>query len=53
MAVRLSALGAGRLLIPERFLELIPVRAWGDLRAIMRLEKLSKFISPIISSNIG
>jgi hypothetical protein len=43
MAVRFSALRAGRLLLPERFLVLIPVRVGVDPKAIVWLEGLSQF----------
>jgi hypothetical protein len=42
MAVRLSALHAGHILPPGRFVVLISVRGWVDPRAIVRLEGLSK-----------
>jgi hypothetical protein len=45
MAVRLSALCAGRPSPPGRFLVLISVRGWGDPRAIVRLEGLSQLKS--------
>jgi hypothetical protein len=43
MAVRLSALRAGRALHPERFLVLIYVSGWVNLRDIVRMEGLGKF----------
>jgi hypothetical protein len=42
MAVRLSALSAGRFLPPGRFLVLLSFRGWVDPRAIVRLEGLGK-----------
>jgi hypothetical protein len=42
MAARLSALGADRFLPPGKFLVLISVRGWVDLRAIVRLEWLGQ-----------
>jgi hypothetical protein len=52
MAVRLLALRAGRPLPPERFLVLISVRVWVDLRAIVRLEGWGQLKNPITSSGI-
>jgi hypothetical protein len=42
MAVRLSALLAGRPLPPGRFLILISVRGWVDSRTMVRLKELGK-----------
>jgi hypothetical protein len=52
MAVRLSALRAGRPLPPGRFLVLISIRGWANPRAIVRLEGLGQLINPITSSGI-
>jgi hypothetical protein len=49
MAVRLSALRAGRPLLPGTFLLLICVRGWVDHRAIVRLEIFGQLKNPIIS----
>jgi hypothetical protein len=42
MVVRLSALRAGRLYSPGRFLVLISVRGWDDASATVQLEGLGK-----------
>jgi hypothetical protein len=52
MAVRLSALRAGRPLSPGRFLVLIAVRGWADPRAILRLEGLGQLKNLMNSSGI-
>jgi hypothetical protein len=52
MAVRLSALRAGRTLPPERFLILISVRNCVDPRDIMRLERLGQLKNLMTSSGI-
>jgi hypothetical protein len=52
MAVRLSALRAGRPLPPGRFLVLISVRCWIDPRAIVRLEGLGQLKNLMTSSGI-
>jgi hypothetical protein len=49
-AVRLSALSAGRDLPPERFLILISVRRWVNLRAIAQLEKNSILFYDLIGN---
>jgi hypothetical protein len=52
MAVRLSALRAGRPLPPERFLVLISVRDLVDPRDIVRLEVLGQLKNSMTSSRI-
>jgi hypothetical protein len=49
MAVRLPALRSGRPLPPGRFMVLISVRGWVDLRAIMRLDGLGQLENPMTS----
>jgi hypothetical protein len=51
MAMRLSALRAGRTLLPGRFLTLISVRGWVEPRSIVRLEGLGQLKNPMISGN--
>jgi hypothetical protein len=50
MAVKLSALRAGRPLPPGKFLVLISVRGWVDPGAIVRLEGLGQMKNPMTSS---
>jgi hypothetical protein len=50
MAVILSALRAGRPLLPGRFLVLISLRGWIDSSAIVRLEGLGQLNNPMTSS---
>jgi hypothetical protein len=52
MAVRLSALRAGRSLPPRGFLVLISVRGWVDPRGIVRLEGLGQLKNLMTSSEI-
>jgi hypothetical protein len=52
MAVRLSALGAGRTLLPGWSQVLIFLRGWVDLRAIVRLEGLGQLRNPVSSSGM-
>jgi hypothetical protein len=52
MAVRLSALRAGRPLPPGRFLVLISVRGLVDSRAIVRLEGLGQLKNLMTSSGL-
>jgi hypothetical protein len=52
MAVRLSALRAGRPVPPRKFLVLISVRGWVEHRAIVRLEGLGQLKNPMTSSGI-
>jgi hypothetical protein len=52
MAVRLSALRAGRPLTPGRFLVLISLKGWVDPWAIVRLEGLGELKNPITSRGI-
>jgi hypothetical protein len=50
MVVRFSALRAGRLLHPGRFLVLTSVRGWVHPRTIVRLEGLGQLKNPVTSS---
>jgi hypothetical protein len=50
MAVRLSALCAGRSSSPGRFLVLISIRGWVDPTAIVWLERLGQLKNPMTSS---
>jgi hypothetical protein len=52
MAMRLSALRAGRPLPPGRFLILISIRGSVDPRAIVRLEELGQLQNRMSSSAI-
>jgi hypothetical protein len=52
MAVKLSALCAGHLLLPGRFLVLIFIRGWVDPRAMVWPEGLSQLKNPMTSSGI-
>jgi hypothetical protein len=52
MAVRLSALRAGRPLPPGRFLVLISVRGWVEPRAMVRLDGLGRLKNLMASSGI-
>jgi hypothetical protein len=52
MAVRLSALRAGRPFPPGRFLVLISVRGWVDPKGIVRLEGLGQLKNTMTSSGI-
>jgi hypothetical protein len=49
MTTRLLALSSGHFLPPGRFLALISVRGWVDLRAIVQLEGLDQVKNPITS----
>jgi hypothetical protein len=52
MAMRLSALRAGRPLPPGRFLTLLYIRGRVDPRVIVRLEGLGQLKIPMITSEI-
>jgi hypothetical protein len=52
MAVKVSALRSGRPLPPGRFLVLISVRGWVDIRAVVRLEELGQSKNLMTSSGI-
>jgi hypothetical protein len=49
MAVRLSAIRAGRPLPPGRFLVLISLRGWVDLRVIVRRKGIDQLKNPLTS----
>jgi hypothetical protein len=51
MAVRLLALGAGRSLLPRRFLILVSFRGCVNPRAVVRLERLGKFKKKSMTSS--
>jgi hypothetical protein len=52
MAVRVSALHAGRPLSPGRFLVLVSFRDWANPRALMQLEGLGQLKNPVTSSGM-
>jgi hypothetical protein len=52
MVVKLSALRAGRPVLPGRFLVLIFVRGFVDPRAIVGLEELGQLKNPVTSPGI-
>jgi hypothetical protein len=52
MAVRMSALRAGRRLTPGRFLVLISVRGWVDTRVIVRLQRLGQLKNPMTLGDV-
>jgi hypothetical protein len=52
MAIRLSALRAGRPLPPGKFLVLISFSGWVDPRAIVRLQGLGQLKYPMTSSGL-
>jgi hypothetical protein len=52
MAVRLSALRAGHLLPPGKFMVRISVRGWVDSRDIEQLEGLDELNNPVTSWGI-
>jgi hypothetical protein len=52
MAVKLSSLPAGRVLLPGRLLVFIYVRGWVICRALVRLEGLDQLKNPVVLSGI-